>query len=88
MDVKDLRCVIAVYEAGGFARAAKSLETVQSNVSARIRKLEASLGATLFHRRYRTVTPTQKGRRLYAHAQRVIAMLDESERDIRDQRVA
>jgi len=39
MDIKDLRYFVAVYEEGGFARAGVLLETVQSNVSARIRRL-------------------------------------------------
>ena len=47
LDLKDLRCFVCVYQLRGFARAAVELNTVQSNVSARIRKLEDEIGAPL-----------------------------------------
>lgn len=54
------------------------MNTCQSNVSARIRKLEAYLGGTLlFHRLHRSIAPTAKGERLYRHAKRAIASADE-----------
>ena len=43
MDLRDLQYFVAVYEAQGFSRASRFLNTVQSNVSARIRLLERSL---------------------------------------------
>src|SRR5258707_1372915 len=61
MDVADLRFFIAVYESEGFSRASEKLGTVQSNVSARIRSLEGSLGVPLFERRYRRGAPTAPG---------------------------
>ena len=78
MDIKDLRYFVAVYEEGGFARAGVLLETVQSNVSARIRRLEAALGVQLFDRHRRGVSATEKGEKLYRHAKRVIALLEET----------
>jgi DNA-binding transcriptional LysR family regulator len=78
MDVKDLRYFVAVYEEGGFARAGVLLETVQSNVSARIRRLEVTLGVQLFERHRRGVVVTDKGEKLYRHAKRVIALLEET----------
>ncbi len=78
MDIKDLRYFVAVYEEGGFARAGVLLETVQSNVSARIRRLEVTLGVQLFERHRRGVVVTDKGEKLYKHAKRVIALLEET----------
>jgi DNA-binding transcriptional LysR family regulator len=78
MDIKDLRYFVAVYEEGGFARAGILLETVQSNVSARIRRLEVALGVRLFERHRRGVQATEKGEKLYRHAKRVIALLEET----------
>jgi DNA-binding transcriptional LysR family regulator len=78
MDIKDLRTFVAVYEEGGFARAGVLLETVQSNVSARIRRLEVALGVQLFERHRRGVQATEKGDKLYRHAKRVIALLEET----------
>lgn len=77
LDLKDLRTFVAVYEQRGFARAARVLHTVQSAVSARIRKLEAELGAELFARMHRAIEPTENGERLYRHAKRVLAEVDE-----------
>ena len=78
VDIKDLRYFVAVYEEGGFARAGALLETVQSNVSARIRRLEVALGVRLFERHRRGVVATDKGEKLYRHAKRVIALLEET----------
>src|SRR5688572_15234431 len=83
MDVKDLRYFVAVYEAEGFSRASRDLGTVQSNVSARIRNLEGSLGVALFERRYRRVAPTVGADKLYRHAKKVISSLNEAERAIK-----
>ena len=86
MDVKDLRYFVAVYEAEGFSRASRELGTVQSNVSARIRNLEGTLGVPLFERRYRRVAPTAGGDKLYRHAKKVISSLADAERALRRSR--
>ena len=83
MDVKDLRYFVAVYEAEGFSRASRSLGTVQSNVSARIRNLEGALGIPLFERRYRRVVPTIDGDRLYRRATKLLGALNQAERAVR-----
>ena len=58
LDLKDLRCFVSVYERKGFARAAAELGTVQSNISARVRRLEVEIGAPLFERLHRSIRPT------------------------------
>jgi general secretion pathway protein G len=83
MDVEDLRFFIAVYESEGFSAASERLGTVQSNVSARIRNLEGSLGISLFERRYRRVAPTARGDQLYRHARKVVSALDDAERAVK-----
>jgi len=67
-----------VYDEGGFARAGALLQTVQSNVSARIRRLEITLGVQLFERHHRGVVATDKGEKLYRHAKRGTALLEET----------
>ncbi len=47
MDVADLRIFEAVARLGSMSRAALALNTVQSNVTAHIRQLEARLGLAL-----------------------------------------
>ncbi len=79
MDLKDLRCFIAVYELNGFARAARSLDTVQSNVSNRVRRLEQLIGAPLFERRHRGIAATAKGELFYQYARKVLERVGELE---------
>ena len=88
LDLKDLRCFVAVYELHGFARAASELNTVQSNVSTRIRKLEEEIGSTLFERLHRGIRPTAKGELMYRYATRVLSDVSELEAAVRDLRVA
>jgi DNA-binding transcriptional LysR family regulator len=88
LDIKDLRYFTAVFEARSFSRAAEKLDTVQSNVSLRIRNLESRLAVTLFERRYRTVAPTQKGETLYGHAKQLIELLDRTEQSVKPQQDA
>ena len=87
-DLKDLRCFVAIYELGGFARAAKALNTVQSSVSARIKRLERLLGGSLFERKHRCIAPTSKGELLYQHAKRVLSQVGELETALKSKRVA
>ena len=88
LDLKDLRCFVSVYERRGFARAAVELNTVQSNVSARIRKLEDEIGALLFERLHRSIRPTPKGEIRYSYATRVLTEISELEAALRDRQVA
>jgi DNA-binding transcriptional LysR family regulator len=57
---------------------------VQSNVTARIRQLEAELGTPLFHCHSRGVILTDAGRRLLPYAHRVAQLLSEASRAARD----
>jgi len=84
MELRDLRCFIFVYEAKGFGRAAEALNTTQSSVSARIRKLEQEFEGPLFVRLHRSIAPTAKGELAYRYAKGVIARADEVAEAIRN----
>jgi DNA-binding transcriptional LysR family regulator len=84
MDAADLRVFEAVARLGGMNRAAGELNTVQSNVTARIRALEEELGAALFRRHSRGVALTDAGRRLLPYAMRILRLFDEAERAVED----
>lgn len=88
LDLKDLRCFVAVYDVQGFARAAATLNTVQSNVSARIRRLENEIGGSLFERLHRSIRPTEKGEVMYRYATRVLTECSELEAAMRSRRAA
>lgn len=84
MDAADLRVFEAVARAGSMNRAAAELNTVQSNVTARIRLLEETLGAALFDRHSRGVTLTAAGQRLLPYARKVQHVLADARRAAKD----
>lgn len=84
MDAADLRIFEAVARLGGMNRAAGELGTVQSNVTQRIRQLEAELTVPLFERHPRGVALTSAGRRLLPYAARVAQLLTEARRAAAD----
>jgi DNA-binding transcriptional LysR family regulator len=84
MDVADLRIFEAVARLGGMNRAAAELNTVQSNVTARIRLLETELGTPLFNRHSRGVALTPAGQRLLPYAERMAHLLADARRAVRD----
>lgn len=84
MDMKDLATFEAVARLGGMGRAALELNTVQSNVTQRVRRLEDALGVSLFERSRAGARLTPAGERLMPYASRVGALLDEAGRAARD----
>src|SRR5918992_5349391 len=84
MDAGDLRVFETVARLGGMNRAAAELNTVQSNVTARIRLLEEQLGVPLFRRHSRGVALTSAGLRLLPYAVRVRRLIEEARRAVED----
>jgi LysR family transcriptional regulator, cell division regulator len=84
MDTAGLKMFEAVARTGGMNRAAAELNTVQSNVTARIRALEAELGCPLFERHSRGVALTAAGQRLLPYARRMAWLLADAARAARD----
>jgi DNA-binding transcriptional LysR family regulator len=74
-DLPDLVVFLEVVRAGSLTRAAKSLHTVQSNVTARIKSLECALGTPLLKRHARGVRLTPAGEVALGFAQRTAAVL-------------
>lgn len=77
MQLKSLRLFLAVVETGSFVAAAERLHTVQSNVTAHIKKLETELGVQLVERNA-PVRPTSAGRALEGYAQGILRQHDEA----------
>ncbi|VIO75523.1 LysR family transcriptional regulator [Bradyrhizobium ivorense] len=84
MEMTDLLTFSTVARLGGITRAAEELNTVQSNVTQRIKALEAEIGTTLFERHSRGMTLTGAGRRLLPYAQRMAALSREAVLAARD----
>ena len=84
MELTDLLTFSTVARLGGITRAAEELNTVQSNVTQRIKALEAEIGTALFERHSRGMTLTGAGRRLLPYAQRMAALSREAVLAARD----
>jgi DNA-binding transcriptional LysR family regulator len=84
MELTDLLTFSAVARNGGITRAAEELNTVQSNVTQRVKALEAEIGTALFERHSRGMTLTGAGRRLLPYAQRMTALSREAVLAARD----
>jgi LysR family transcriptional regulator, cell division regulator len=78
VELIDLLTFSAVARTGGITRAAEELNTVQSNVTQRVKALEAEIGTALFERHSRGMTLTGAGRRLLPYAQRMAALSREA----------
>lgn len=82
LDADLLRTFLAVLEQGRIAAAARVENLSQPAVSARIRRLEESLGTALFERSVRGVSPTPAGLRLVGHAREVQRILRVAATDV------
>jgi LysR family transcriptional regulator, cell division regulator len=84
MELSDLVTFSTVARLGGITHAAAELNTVQSNVTNRVKALEAEIGARLFERHSRGMTLTGAGRRLLPYAERMAALSREAVLAARD----
>lgn len=78
MELSDLLIFRTVAREGGIVRAARKLHRVQSNVTTRIKQLEASIGAELFLRERRRLVLSPKGETLLDYAERLLQLADEA----------
>ncbi|WP_338880707.1 LysR substrate-binding domain-containing protein [Achromobacter veterisilvae] len=84
LDLDALQIFKAVADQGGVARAAAHLNRVQSNVSTRLKQLEASLDAPLFRRQNRRLVLSDQGRVLLSYADRLLRLSDEAQAAVRE----
>ncbi|MFA5529704.1 MAG: LysR family transcriptional regulator [Thiohalomonadaceae bacterium] len=82
VDTDQIRTFLAVAANGSFLEAASRLHITQSTVSARIRNLEAYLGAKLFVRNRGGVVLTLAGRRFLRHAKSLIITIEQARYDL------
>lgn len=84
MDAGDLKIFQAVAREGSITKAATALNYVQSNVTTRIKQLEAQLQVPLFYRSNRGMLLTPAGENLLGYADRILELLDEAEQAAQD----
>src|SRR5579872_4814559 len=80
MDLRQLSALVAIADHGSFSSAAGALGTVQSNVSAHVKKLERELNVELVDRS--TGELTEAGILVVARARRARAELDSLMSDV------
>ncbi|MFF7314111.1 LysR family transcriptional regulator [Streptomyces sp. NPDC008137] len=77
VELRQLRCLVAIVDEGSFTDAAIALGVSQAAVSRTLASLERALGVRLLRRTSREVSPTGAGLRVLGHARRVIAEVDD-----------
>lgn len=74
LDTITLKSFIAIADTGSFSEAAHVVGRTQSAVSLQIKKLEESLGCTLFERSSRSVKLSEQGEIFLDYAQRIVQL--------------
>lgn len=82
---RELELFAAIVRRGSFSAAGRALGLTPSAVSRTIDRLEARLGVRLMLRTTRTLTLTAEGQAYLGAARRILADLDDAEREIADQ---
>lgn len=83
MTLRQLESFLAIVRAGSFRRAAERLALSQPALSQQIKELERELEVPLFDRLGRSVRPTEAGRLLETHVQRVFATIEGAQEAVR-----
>lgn len=78
MEIRHLRCFLAVAQELHFARAAEKLHIEQSPLSRAIKELEEELGVLLFARTTRSTRLTRAGKLFLEHVPRVFTALQQA----------
>lgn len=84
MDLRQLRYLVEIVDAGSISRAAAALSVTQPALGMQVRKLEDELGMALLVRHSRGVVPTEAGTVLAARARAIIQELARTRRDLTD----
>jgi len=82
LELRHLRTLLALRNAGSLTRAAELLNLTQSALSQQIRQIEEHYGGALFERKSIPIAFTAIGRRLLKLTDTVLPTVEEAERDI------
>ena len=81
LELRHLRCLVAIVDTGSFTDAAIELGISQAAVSRTLLSLEAVLGVRLLHRTSRTCAPTTAGVQVLARARQLLVSADDLVRE-------
>ncbi|WP_242144141.1 MULTISPECIES: LysR family transcriptional regulator [unclassified Bacillus cereus group] len=82
MNIQNLVTFHKVAKERSFSKAAKKMHFVQSNITAKIKKLENEYQTQLFFRNQNGVTLTPAGERLLTYSEKIINLVNESKKEI------
>jgi DNA-binding transcriptional LysR family regulator len=81
VELRHLRCLVAIVDTGSFTDAGIELGVSQAAVSRTLSALEEALGARLLNRTSRSLSPTSAGTQVLHRARQVLAGVDELVRE-------
>ncbi|MBL8915103.1 MAG: LysR family transcriptional regulator [Archangium sp.] len=87
-NLADVRMFVAIVELGSLVAAARKLGWKANAVSRRLSAMEGRVGQRLIHRTTRRLSVTEEGHRLASRCRRILAELDEAERELAGEAVA
>jgi LysR family transcriptional regulator for metE and metH len=82
LELRHLKTLRALRDAGNLSRAAELLNLTQSALSHQLKTLESHYAAELFERKSAPIAFTPSGQRLLRLADEVVARVDDAERDV------
>jgi len=82
VEIRQLRCVVAVAEELHFGRAAQRLQMSQAPLSATIKRVEREVGHPLFERTTRSVRLTSVGAEFYRRATAILQQVEQATADL------
>ncbi|UNK18807.1 LysR family transcriptional regulator [Paenibacillus sp. N3/727] len=78
MDIENMRAFITVAEHKSISLAAKELLQLQSNMTAKIKKIESEFNTELFYRKPRGMELNENGKKLYAQFKKIVLLWEET----------
>jgi len=84
LNLDQLKVFQTVAHQGNLTKAAQKLNFVQSNVTAKIKQLEAELKTPLFYRHKRGVTLTSAGKTLLVYTDKITNLVEEARQAVQD----
>ena len=82
LDIRRLRYLIAISDAGSLTAAARALNIAQPALSYHLSELERLIGGSLFNRKSTGMEPTALGLILIGHAVQIVDRIHEAEADV------
>lgn len=84
MELRQLRYILAVAEAGSFSRAAEQVHISQPSLSQQVRQVEEELGTPLFSRGTSGTIPTAAGEVVVRQTRAILGRLEEMQQELAD----